>query len=114
MSLTLGGMKAFRRILLALALSILIVPAAPASGLQRVTVYVQNPTSRAISFLYRMGGDDWTKYVIQSGYTLTMTGIADHYIRFDNGHHRTIQYRLTPGSTDYFAWSNGVLDVRHR
>ena len=85
-----------------------------AQGLTRITVYVQNPTSNTRSFLYKMGGDDWKTYTIYSGHTLTMTGIAPHYIRYDNAHHRTIQYKLTPGSTVYFSWSRGFLSVRHR
>lgn len=108
------GMKALRIIFFALTLSAVIINTGHAQGLTRATVFVQNPTSRTISFLYRMGGDDWQKRYVWAGHTLTMTGIADHYIRFDNGHGRTIQYRLTPGSTNYFSWSTGTLYFQHR
>jgi len=107
-------MKALRVVLFALALLTLTINTGHAQGLSRVTIYVQNPTSTTIRFLYRMGGDDWQKRYVGPGHTLTMTGIAPHYIRFDNGHGRNIQYRLTPGSTNYFSWSRGTLYFQHR
>ena len=107
-------MNGFKVILLALTLWVVTSDASHAQSLQRITVYVQNPTSGTLSFLYRMGGDDWQKYQIRSGHTLTMTGIANHCLRYDNGHRRNIQYTLTPGSTNYFSWSQGTLYLQHR
>ena len=107
-------MKSLRIILFALALSLLSVDTGHAQGLSQATVYVQNPTSGMLYFYYRMGGDDWQKQYIRGGHTLTFTGIAPHYIRYGNGHGRTIQYKLTPGSTNYFSWSNRTLYLQHR
>jgi hypothetical protein len=107
-------MNGFKVILLALVICVLTSNAGHAQPLQRVTVFVQNPTSGPLSFAYRMGGDDWRKYKIQSGHTLTMTGIANHYVRYDNGRGVNVEYRLTPGSTNYFSWSRGTLYLQHR
>lgn len=86
-----------------------------AQGLVQTTIYIQNPTSQTVNFSYRKGGDDWQKLHIDSGHTLTMNGIAPHLINFSNGvgSGRT-QYKLTPGSTNYFQWSGGKLDLLHR
>lgn len=107
-------MQRLKFLLLALALVVVTGDDARAQGLQRITVYIQNPTSGAIPFTYKKGGDDWYQCKIQPGYTMTMTGIANHLIRFQNGRGKVIQYKLSPGSTNYFQWSQGTLYMMHR
>ncbi len=101
-------------LLLAFVLGLGTVASAQAPALQRITVYIQNPTSTTLNMNYRKGGDDWVKYQIRAGYTLTMTGIAPHRIRFDNGRGRQVEYTLPAGSTNYFNWSQGALNLLHR
>lgn len=102
-------------ICIAIGMCLFASGAASAQGLVQATIYIQNPTSHTVNFSYRMGGDDWQKFHLESGYTKTMTGIAPHLINFSNGvgNSRT-QYNLTPGSTNYFQWSGGKLDLHHR
>ena len=107
-------MNRFKFILLALALVAVTGGVARAQALKRITVYIQNPTSGAIPFTYKKGGDDWYQCKIQPGYTMTMTGIANHLIRYQNGHGKVVQYTLTPDSTNYFQWSQGTLYMMHR
>ena len=99
----------------AIGMCLVASSAAFAQGLERATIYIQNPTSRTVNFSYRMGGDDWQTIHIKSGYTMTMTGITPHLVNFGNGlgNGRT-QYKLTPGSTNFFQWSGGKLDLLHR
>ena len=101
-------------LILALAMFAMTGSVARSQSLQRITVYVQNPTSGAINFSYRKGGDEWVKHKIQSGYTMTMTGIAPHLINFDNARGKRVQYSLRSGTTNYFQWSGGSLDLKHR
>ena len=109
-------MTRLKFLLLALSLCVVTGTAGTshAQSLRRATIYIQNPTSVYVNFSYKMGGDDWKKRRINSGYTLTMAGIADHYIAYNNGKGKVIQYKLAPGSTNYFSWSQGILSLRHR
>lgn len=84
---------------------------AHAQGLRRTTVWIQNPTSNVLYFSHKAGGDDWRKTTLRSGYTQTFTGIDPHWVSFNNGKRKTIQYRLIGGTTNYFRWKNGALDL---
>jgi hypothetical protein len=85
-----------------------------APRLQRITLYLQNPTSGSINYRYQKGGDDWYNASIRPGYTNTMTGFAPHKIRFDNGRRQTRQYTLQGGRNYFFRWQNKTLDLKHR
>jgi hypothetical protein len=105
----------FRFLLVALALAIVTGGACQAApSLQKITVYLQNPTSGKIPFNYRKGGDPWYKSSIQPGYTSTMTGIAPHQISYQNGKGKVLTNNLRHGKTYYFQWSNGVLTLFSR
>jgi hypothetical protein len=90
------------------------VQPAAAAPLRRVIIDVQNPTSRAISFTSKTGGDDWVKRAIKPGYTQRISGFDPLYVSFDNGQRRTTKYRMAGGSTNYFNWSHGRLDLLKR
>lgn len=107
-------MPRIKLVLLAISLYCALSSAGHAQSLKRQTVYIQNPTSKPVYFSYRMGGDEWKKCQINSGYTMTMTGIADHYISHTDGKNNVRQYKLSHPQTVYFSWINGVLWLKHR
>ena len=93
-----------------LAISLFIVAAAAqAAPLAKLRVDIQNPTSGLLRYTYRMGGDDWQKHTIKPGFTQTLNGIANHYIRYDNGRGKTVQYTINKSGTYYFRWSQKTL-----
>ena len=107
-------MNRIKFIVLALALCIVTHSDTDAQSLRRITVYIQNPTSNWVPFQYQMGGDDWKKIKIQSGHTMTMTGIANHRISFQDGQGDVVNYTFNSSGTSYFMWSQGVLGLRRR
>lgn len=102
-----------RYLLLVVLLGIVAMGVGHAQALQNITVHIQNPTSGTLNYSYKIGGDDWSKKTIRSGYTITYRGIAPHGIRYHNGQ-KVVFYTLKTSKTYYFAWRNGVLNLFHR
>lgn len=102
-------MNILKALLVALAFLLVASPDTRAQSLQKITTYIQNPTSGTLPFLYRMGGDPWRKYTLKSGQTYTMTGIAPHTIKFNNGAGSDQTFTCKHGKTYYFSWSGGTL-----
>ena len=102
-------MYILRAALVAIAFLLVASPDSHAQGLQKITTYIQNPTSRSISFLFRKGTDPWGTYTVKSGHTYTMTGIAPHTIKYNNGAGDDITFNCRHGKTYYFAWANDAL-----
>lgn len=103
-----------RTLILVLALVLASAAPSPAQGLTRTKIFLQNPTSGTLNYSHKAGGDDWRKFNLRSGNTTSFTGIDPHWISFGNGRGRTVSYRLIAGSTNYFRWKNGTLDLLHR
>jgi hypothetical protein len=101
-------MNILKAALIAIAFFLVITPDTHAQGLQNITCYIQNPTSRPISFLIRKGTDPWSKFTLKSGHTYTMTGIAPHTVKYNNGEEDKT-FNCRHGKTYYFSWVGGAL-----